>query len=220
MKRRRPVALLFGTFFVVSFAVVPYIGEDFFPAVDAGLIRLHVRAPAGTRIEETERRTREVEGLIREVIPPNEIELVSNIVGLPNGGVLANGDSMATGPASAEMLISLKEHKHGPTDKYIAELRRRLPERLPDMGFFFQPANIVTQYLQLRPVRADRRSGGRAQGPENYGITQELARKFKGIPGAADVFLRQVVDPPRLRRECRWSEQPCRHRAYAARRRE
>ena len=197
MQSRRKVALLFGCFFVLSFAVVPFIGEDFFPSVDAGLIRLHVRAPAGTRIEETERRTGEVEALIREVIPRNEIELVSNIVGLPNGGVLANGDSMATGPATSEMLISLKEHKHGPTAKYIAELRRRLPERFPDTQFFFQPADIVTQILNFglsAPI--DVQVVGRS--PENYKITQDLAHKFNVIPGAADVFLRQVVDAPSI----------------------
>jgi multidrug efflux pump subunit AcrB len=197
MQSRRKTALVFGCFFVLSFAVVPYIGEDFFPSVDAGLIRLHVRAPAGSRIEETERRTNEVEALIREVIPPNEIDLVSNIVGLPNGGVLANGDSMATGPASSEMLISLKEHKHGPTPKYIAELRRRLPERFPDMSFFFQPADIVTQILNFglsAPI--DVQVVGRS--PENYKIAQDLQHKFNLIPGAADVFLRQVVDAPSI----------------------
>jgi multidrug efflux pump subunit AcrB len=193
MRKRRRVALVFGCFFVV----VPFIGEDFFPTVDAGLIRLHVRAPAGTRLEETERRTREIEALIRRVIPRGEVELVSNIVGLPNGGVLANGDSMATGPASAEMLIALKEHKHGPTAKYVAELRRQLPEQFPDTDFFFQPADIVTQILNFglsAPI--DVQVVGRS--PANYAIAQGLAQKFKGIPGAADVFLRQVVDAPSI----------------------
>ena len=197
MLSRKKVALVFGAFFLLSFVVVPSIGRDFFPTVDAGLIRLHARAPAGTRIEETERRAGEIEALIREVIPRDEVELVSNIVGLPNGGVLANGDSMAIGPSTVEMLVSLKEHKHGPTAKYIAELRRRLPERFPDTQFFFQPADIVTQILNFglsAPI--DVQVVGRS--PMNYGIAQELAQKFKGIPGAADVFLRQVVDAPSI----------------------
>ena len=195
---RKKVALVFGGFFLLSFIVVPSIGRDFFPTVDAGLIRLHVRAPAGTRIEETERRVGEVEALIREVIPRDEVQLVSNIVGLPNGGVLANGDSMAIGPSTAEMLIALDEHKHGPTAKYIAELRRRLPERFPDTQFFFQPADIVTQILNFglsAPI--DVQVVGRS--PMNYRIAQDLAQKFKGIPGAADVFLRQVVDAPSIK---------------------
>ncbi len=197
MLKRKKVALLFACFFVVSFIVVPFVGEDFFPSVDAGRIRLHVRTPAGTRLEETERRVGEVEALIRQVIPRDEIELVSNIVGLPNGGVLANGDSMAIGPTTAEMLISLNERKHGPTAKYVAELRRRLPGLFPDTHFFFQPADIVTQILNFglsAPI--DVQVVGR--NPTNFGIARELERQFKAIPGAADVFLRQVVDAPSI----------------------
>ena len=95
------------------------------------------------------------------------------------------------------MLISLNEKKHGPTAKYIAELRRRLPERFPDTEFFFQPADIVTQILNFglsAPI--DVQVVGRS--PQNYAITQDLAKKIKAIPGAADVFIRQVVDAPSI----------------------
>ena len=130
------------------------------------------------------------------MIPKSEIELVSNIVGLPNGNVLANGDSMATGPASAEMLISLKEG-HNPTAKYVEELRKKLPVSFPDTDFFFQPADIVTQILNFglsAPI--DIQVIGRS--PENFKIAQDLAQQFKGVPGAKDVFLRQVIDAPNI----------------------
>ena len=197
IKRRRLTAIVFGSFFVLSFLLLPFIGQDFFPSVDSGRIRLHVRAPAGTRLEETERRVTEVEKVIHEVIPSNEIELISNIVGLPNGANLANGDSMSIGVSSAEMLVSLHEGKHGPTNTYVAELRKRLPKDFPDMSFFFQPADIVTQILNFgiaAPI--DIQVVGRD--PKNYRIAQDLVRQIEKVPGAADVFLRQVVDAPSI----------------------
>lgn len=199
LTHRAVTVLAFLLFFAGSFALLPLIGQDFFPTVDAGQFRLHVRAPAGTRIEETLHRFSEVEKLIHEVVPAKELELTLNNIGLPSGGVnLAFSDSATIGAADGEILVSLKEGEHGSTPEYVKQLRKRLHERFPDMVFFFQPADIVSQILNFGlPAPIDIQVVGRDKG--NYSITEEIARRVKLVPGAADVHIHQVLTTPEIR---------------------
>jgi CzcA family heavy metal efflux pump len=194
----RPITVgLFGIFFAGSFCLLPLIGQDFFPTVDAGQFRLHVRAPAGTRIEETERRFFQVEQVIRETVPANELELTLDNIGLPAGGVnLAFSDSATIGSADGEILVALKED-HGPTAEYVKRLRATLNKRFPDMVFFFQPADIVSQILNFGlPAPIDLQVVGRDKG--NYAIAQQIAQQVKAVQGAADVHVHQVRDAPEI----------------------
>ena len=189
----------FGVFFLLSFGLLPFIGQDFFPTVDAGQFRLHVRAPAGTRIEETERLFSHVEQTIRETVPAKELDMVLDNIGLPVGGVnLAFSDSVTIGPADGEILVSLKEGEHKPTPEYVKILREKLQKEYPGATFFFQPSDIVTQILNFGlPAPIDLQITGRAK--ENYALAQEIAAKVKGVQGAADVHVHQVVNTPEIR---------------------
>lgn len=194
-------AMLIGLFvllFVVSFALVPFIGRDFFPNVDAGQFRLHVRAPAGTRIEETERLFGEVEQVIRQTIPPKELDLILDNIGLPVGGVnLAFSDSGTIGPMDGEILVSLKEGEHEPTPGYMKELRKRLHAKFPQLVFFYQPADIVNQILNFGlPAPIDIQVVGRD--PGNFAITQKIAEQVRQVRGAVDVHVHQVLDTPQI----------------------
>lgn len=199
LTHRAVTVLAFLTFFGLSFCLLPLIGQDFFPTVDAGQFRLHARAPAGTRIEDTMHRFAAVEQLIRETIPAKELELVLQNVGVPGGGVnLAFSDSATIGAADGEILVSLKEGEHAPTPEYMKILRKKLHERFPDMVFFYQPADIVSQILNFGlPSPIDIQVVGRDKG--NYAITQEIARRVKLVQGAVDVHIHQVLTTPEIR---------------------
>ncbi len=199
LSHRLVVFILFITFFVSSMALIPFIGQDFFPKVDAGQFRLHVRAPTGTRIEETERIFHQVENTIRDVIPADELELILDNIGLPVGGVnLAFSDTATVGPSDGEILVALKSHRHGPTDEYIKQLRQRLRKEFPHLTFFFQPSDIVTQILNFGlPAPIDIQVVGR--NPKNYEIAKQIEARVANIPGAVDVHLHQIVDAPELR---------------------
>ena len=186
-------------FFMLSFSLLPFIGQDFFPTVDAGQFRLHVRAPAGTRIEETERLFSHVEQTIRETVPAKELDMVLDNIGLPVGGVnLAFSDSVTIGPADGEILVSLKEGEHKPTPEYVKILRTKLEKTYPGATFFFQPSDIVTQILNFGlPAPIDIQVTGRS--PLNYAMAQEISAKVRGVQGAADVHVHQVVDTPEIR---------------------
>lgn len=189
------ITAIFAGFVLLSSGLFLHIGSDFFPTVDAGQIRLHVRCPPGTRIEETERRFAEVEAVIRETIPPDEIDIVLNNIGVPAGGInLAFSDASLVTAADGEVLISLAEH-HGPTEQYIQRLRTVLRERFPDLVFFFAPADIVSQILNFGlPAPIDVQVVGRD--PKNLEIAEDLVRRIGAIPGAADVRLQQVPRYP------------------------
>jgi multidrug efflux pump subunit AcrB len=197
LAHRLLVTAVFAAFVALSSALFLHIGSDFFPAVDAGQIRLHVRCPPGTRIEETERRFAEVEDVIRETIPPDEIDIVLNNIGVPPGGInLAFSDASLVTSADGEILISLTE-EHGPTPQYVERLRKVLRERFPDLIFFFQPADIVSQILNFGlPAPIDVQIVGRD--PRNLAIAEDLVRRIAAIPGAADVRLQQVPRYPEL----------------------
>jgi multidrug efflux pump subunit AcrB len=190
----------FGIFLAASLGLGGLIGEDFFPMVDSGQMRLHARGPAGTRIEETEVRFSDLEREIRSVIPPDEIYMVIDNIGIPNSWpAIAQGDIPTISSADGEILISLNKEKHAPTRDYEVALRKRLRERFPDMTFFFQPANITSQILNFGlPSPIDLQVVGRDT-DANYAIAQKLALRIARIPGAADVHLHQVADQPVIR---------------------
>jgi len=199
LRHRAATLVAFGLLVAVSAALAPFIGEDFFPEVDAGQIRLHVRAPAGTRIEETNQLFTAVEQTIRRVIPRDEVALVLSNIGIPIGGVnLAFSDSSVIGPTDGEILVSLKP-EHRSTFGYIKELRRRLPEEFPAATFFFQPADIVSQILNFGlPAPIDIQVVGNDR-VANYEIARKIAARVTRVPGAVDVHVHQVVNAPELR---------------------
>src|SRR3979490_1968516 len=149
LDHRRTFAACFLAFCLASLALVPYLGQDFFPSVDAGQIRLHVRAKTGTRIETTAALGDQIESAIRQQIPSAELAGILDNVGLPTSGInLSYSNSGTIGSADAEILISLQT-KHHPTVQYVQQLREQLPKDFPGISFFFEPADIVSQILNF-----------------------------------------------------------------------
>ena len=200
LRHRGRVLFVFGTFFLGSLGLAWLVGQDFFPAVDSGQMRLHARGPAGTRIEETEMRFAAIEGEIRAAIPPDEIEMLIDNIGIPNSWpAIAQGDIPTISSADGEILISLNKEKHGSSRDYEVLLRKRLRQRFPDMAFFFQPANITSQILNFGlPAPIDLQVVGR-NADANYAIAQRLATRISHIPGVADAHVHQVADQPVIR---------------------
>jgi multidrug efflux pump subunit AcrB len=200
LNHRKFTAIISLVFVLVSAALLPFLGRDFFPHVDAGQFRLHVRAPAGLRIEETERIFTQVENVIREVIPADELVTILDNIGLPTSGInLAFSDSATIGAADGEILVSLNPKKHAPTWDYVRTLRTRLTREFPECSFFTQPSDIVGQILNFglaAPI--DVQIAGRDT-KTNYALAQELAARIAQIPGAVDVHVQQVVNSPALR---------------------
>ena len=155
--------------------LVFFVGRDFFPTVDAGLIRLHVRAPVGTRIEEKEVLFAAIEREIRQIIPANELDTILDNIGLPTSGInLAFSDSATLGSGDGDILASLKEGQHGPTADYIRQIRTMIHEKFPDVTCFFQPADITTQILNFGlPAAIDVQVSGRDVA-HNYQIAQQI----------------------------------------------
>ncbi|HEX4808272.1 MAG TPA: efflux RND transporter permease subunit [Bryobacteraceae bacterium] len=185
---------------LASLGLLWLVGEDFFPNVDSGQMRLHVRCPPGTRIEQTELSFASVEREIRQVIPPNEMDSLIDNIGIPNSWTsIAQGDIPTISSADGEILISLQKEKHRSTRDYEILLRKRLRDVFPDMTFFFQPANITSQILNFGlPAPIDLQIVGR-DSVANYKIAQNLAARIASIPGAADVHVHQVIDQPEIR---------------------
>jgi multidrug efflux pump subunit AcrB len=195
----RVVIVVFVTFALASLFVYPFIGRDFFPTVDAGQLRLHVRTPAGTRIEETENYFQRVEDYIRQVIPAHELNVITDNIGVPNPINIALSDSVTVGPADGEILVALNAN-HGPTAGYLKRLRDELPRRFPDLEFFAQPADIVSQILNFGlPAPIDIQvTGPVAESDTNFRVAQQIAAELRGVPGAVDVHVQQVLDAPRI----------------------
>jgi multidrug efflux pump subunit AcrB len=193
-------ALLAGGSCVLFLGLFP-VGRDFFPTVDAGQIRLHVRCPPGTRIEQSEKYFAEVESSIRQVIPPKDIGVVLDNMGIPNSVInLCLSDGSLMSAADGEILISLNAD-HRPTAEYMRTLRKELPKQFPDLTFFFAPADIVTQVLNFglqAPIDAQFR------GPQNgadqvYDLARAFRRDVVSLPGVADSRLQQVPRTPDIR---------------------
>jgi multidrug efflux pump subunit AcrB len=190
----------FLAFCLLSGGLIFVLGRDFFPKVDAGQIRLHFRARTGLRIEETARLADQVDGVIRETIPPDELETLLDNLGVPYSGInLSYSNAGTFGTADAEILVQLKQKRGKPTIAYIRDLREKLPERFPGVQFFFQPADIVTQILNFgTPAPIDIAVTGANQAG-NYVIAEKLAAEIRHIPGAVDVHVQQALDQPALR---------------------
>jgi multidrug efflux pump subunit AcrB len=171
-------------------------GRDFFPAIDGGQIKLHVRAPAGTRIEATEAVFQAVEDKIREVIPERERELIVDDIGIPQRTYnLAFTDGSTIGPNDGVILVALKEG-HAPTADYVRKLREVLPVAFPEVTFYFQAADMVTQILNFGlPAQIDVRTVGRDRAT-NLRVAQELRRRIAAVPGIVDAHLQQEIDGP------------------------
>jgi len=198
LSRRLFFSSILLSFFIASCSLYLFLGNDFFPTVDAGQIRLHMRAPTGTRIEETARLADQVEQVIHKIIPANQLDTVLDNLGVPYSGInLSYSNSGTMGTLDGEILVSLK-HEHRPTAGYINQLRSELPKRFPGVEFFFQPADIVTQILNFGlPAAIDIQFAGRNI-PKNYALASELMKQVRKIPGAADVHIQQRLDGPTL----------------------
>ncbi|HEX8914700.1 MAG TPA: efflux RND transporter permease subunit [Humisphaera sp.] len=192
----------FALLFVGSAALLfPMVGHDFFPTVDAGQIRLHVRAPAGTRIEQTEEYFGRVTAAIRKRVPKEELGEVIDNIGIPNSGInLALSDGTLNSPADGEFLISLKEG-HRPTDEYVRQLRKELPAEFPELTFFFQPPDIVTQVLNFglsAPINVQV-AGPLPNDARNHEIARQIMAELRGKPGIVDLRIAEVTNAPDLR---------------------
>ena len=196
LARRGAFGVAFFAFTLLSCALYPFLGRDFFPTVDAGQIRLHMRAPTGTRIEQTAVIADRVERAIRELIPASELDTILDNLGVPNSGInLSYSNAGTIGSLDGEILMSLHEGHH-PTVEWVTLLRRELPKRFPGIEFFFQPADIVTQILNFGlPAAIDVQFTG-ANMEKNAALAGELVKKLKAIPGAVDVHLHQRLDNP------------------------
>jgi multidrug efflux pump subunit AcrB len=196
---RRASLIGFAAFAAGSLALYPFVGRDFFPTVDAGQLRLHVRGPTGTRLEETEHAVQRVEDRIRSVIPPEDIAAVIDNLGVPNGINLAITDSATVSAAEGEILVSLRPG-HAPTAEYLKRLRAVLPLDFPELTFFAQPADMVGQILNFGlPAPIDVQiSGPNSEQQTNFAAAQKIAERMRSVPGAVDVHVHQVLDGPRL----------------------
>ncbi|PYN43755.1 MAG: RND transporter, partial [Candidatus Rokuibacteriota bacterium] len=199
LEHKTVVIVVFLAFAFSSLSLYPFVGRDFFPTVDAGQLRLHVRAPAGTRIEETEKYFQRVEDYIRQVIPAKEIGVIVDNIGVPNAINLALSDSVTVGTADGEILVSLKQ-PHRPTADYLKSLREQLPRRFPDLEVFAQPADIVNQILNFGlPAPIDIQvTGPLAESEKNLQVARQIAAELRSVPGAVDAHVQQIVDAPRI----------------------
>ena len=199
LEHRKVFAACFVAFCVLSLFLVFFLGEDFFPSVDAGQMRLHVRGRAGMRVEETARLCDEVERYLRQQIPKDELVTILDNIGLPNSGInLSYSNSGVIGTSDAEILVGLNQEHHHPTADYVRKLRAGLPRQFPGVEFFFQPADIVTQILNFGlPAPIDIQLLG-ADVATNYTIAQQISNRLRRIPGTADVHVQQMLDLPTL----------------------
>jgi multidrug efflux pump subunit AcrB len=199
LNHRRTFLVGVLAFSIVSLAaLIPFLGQDFFPTVDSGQFKLHLRAPTGTRIEETARLCDLVEQSIRQQIPRSEVSSVIDNIGIPYSGInLSYSNSAPIGPADADILVSLSP-EHRPTDMYVHDLRLSLAERFPGVTFSFLPADIVSQILNFGlPAPIDIQvAGNDLEGDRRY--ADNVLQKVRSIPGTADMRIQQPFDQPEL----------------------
>ena len=196
LNRRVIVPIIMLLMLVIGAATLVLVGRDFFPAIDGGQIKLHVRAPAATRIETTERMFQAIEDKIREVIPERERELIVDDIGIPQRVYnLAFTDGSTIGPNDGVILVALKDG-HAPTADYVRKLREVLPAAFSDVTFYFQAADMVTQILNFGlPAQINVRTVGYDRAT-NLRVAKDLRRRIAAIPGIADAHLQQEVDAP------------------------
>ncbi|MFI5379169.1 MAG: efflux RND transporter permease subunit [Tepidisphaerales bacterium] len=196
------VVIGFTALVVVSCGLLfPRIGTDFFPTVDAGQMRMHVRCPPGTRLEETEHYFTRVEQSLRRLIPEGELDTLLDNIGIPNSSInLSLSDGTLVSAADGEILVSLKE-PHAPSAQYMRKLRRELAREYPDLTFFFASADIATQVLNFglsSPI--DIQVAGPLRNLDaNYRITRQIQAELAAVPGIVDVRMQQVRHTPDIR---------------------
>jgi len=200
LHHRRAFLIVFFASCLGSLAILlPWLGQDFFPSVDSGTFKLHLRAPTGMRIEETANLCDQVEQSIRQQIPAGEIHNVIDNIGLPYSGInLSYSNSAPVGTSDADILVTLSANHH-PTDKYVQQLRMALPKRFPGVTFAFLPADMVSQILNFGlPAPIDVQVvGNDLQGNRLY--ASRLLEKMKNVSGTADMRIQQPFDEPYLR---------------------
>jgi multidrug efflux pump subunit AcrB len=188
----------FLCFSLLSFGLAPYLGQDFFPTVDGGQIKLHIRAPTGTRLEQTTSLTDRIGTAIHSIIPANQLDSIVSNIGLTVSGInMAYNNSGTIGVADADILISLKPN-HAPTDNYIKTMREKLPQQFPGTTFAFLPADIVSQVLNFGvPAPIDLQVAGRDLAADRK-YANALLTKVREIPGIADARIQQAFQQPTL----------------------
>ena len=188
----------FMAFVVLTFALVPMLGRNFFPSVDAGQILMHVRAPVGTRAEESARIFAEVTEAVRRVIPKEELGTVVDNIGLSSSGINNTYNNTGTiGTQDGDIQIALNEG-HAPTAQYVRELREKLPREFPGTTFSFPPADIISQILNFgAPAPIDLQVRG-PNLPANFAYADRLLRDIRRIPGVADARIQQSQAYPTL----------------------
>jgi multidrug efflux pump subunit AcrB len=194
---RRPVFVIgFLGFVGVSFLLVPYLGRNFFPSVDAGSILMHVRTQVGTRVEESANQFADVQKAIRKIIPSDEIETLADNIGMPISGInMTYNNTGVIGPQDGDIQIKLKEG-HRPTNEYVQALREQLPRTFPGMTFAFLPADIVSQILNFgAPAPIDLQVRG-ADVNANFAYANKLLSRIRRIPGIADARIQQSPNNP------------------------
>jgi multidrug efflux pump subunit AcrB len=196
LTRRMIVPAAAAVMLALGVVLFMFVGRDFFPVIDGGQIQLHVRVPAGTRIEKTEQIFQAIENKIREVVPDSERDLIVDNIGLPARSYnYAFGDGTAIGVNDGIILVALKED-HAPTATYVSRLRQVLPAAFPESVFYFQPADMVTQILNFGiPTQINVRTVGYDRN-KNLRIAKELQQRMAAVPGLADVHLQQEVNGP------------------------
>ncbi|WP_168072713.1 efflux RND transporter permease subunit [Caulobacter sp. SSI4214] len=195
----RVFILGFLAIIVVSFALVPMLGRNFFPSVDAGQITLHVRAPVGTRLDDASLLFGRVQDAIRQVVPPDELNSMVDNIGIPNSAInMVYSNSGLIGPQDGDIFVSLKPEHH-PTAAYVKRLREELPRQFPGTTFSFLPADIISQILNFgAPAPIDLQIAG-PNAQANRAYAEKIMRRLRGIQGLADLRLQQPAGAPQLR---------------------
>jgi len=198
LNHRGVFAVVFLSFAAGSWLLLPFLGQDFFPSVDAGIFRLHVRAATGTRIEETAKLVDEVEKAIRKKIPADELQGIIDNIGLPISGInLSYNDSGVSGPADGDITVALQKN-HKPTDEYVRQLRLVLHRQFPSATFYFLPADITTETINFGlPAPFDIQISGRDLAADQK-VAHDLAGKIGQVHGAVDVRIQQPDDYQRF----------------------
>jgi multidrug efflux pump subunit AcrB len=196
MHHRPGFSLGFVAFVGLSFLLVPYVGRNFFPAVDTGSILMHARAPIGTRVEEAANQFADVQKAIRKIIPPHEIDTLTDNIGMPVSGInMTYNNTGVIGPQDGDFQVKLREG-HRPTAQYVQALREQLPQAFPGMTFAFLPADIVSQILNFgAPAPIDLQVRG-ANLDANFAYANKLLGRIRRIPGVADARIQQSPNAP------------------------
>ena len=196
LHHRPTFVVAFLAFVVASFAMVPYLGQNFFPSVDAGQILMHVRSQVGTRVEENAYHFADIQKAIRKIIPPDQIDTITDNIGMPISGINTTYNNTGVmGPSDGDIQIKLKED-HPPTDTYVKAMREQLPRLFPGTSFAFLPADIVNQILNFgAPAPIDLQIRGNNLNA-NFDYATNLLSQIRKIPGVADARIQQSTKNP------------------------